>query len=115
MTLCVGILAWPWELALSRKRASEQVRLALRTQDPDTVVGLESWNAANLSLLFHDFFRLLPPQLGLAHFLSGPNDVVILRCEPCTACERCIHLQRCSLCSPLGVRKGHGAIIQPWV
>ena len=65
VTLCVDILTWPWELALSSKRVSEQVRLALRIQDPDTVVGLESWNAAaNLSLVFHDFFRLLPPQLG---------------------------------------------------
>ena len=40
------------------------VRLALRIQDPDTVVGLKSWNAAYLSFVFHDFFRLLPPQRG---------------------------------------------------
>ena len=55
MTLCVDILTLPWRLALSRKRVSEQVRLALRIQGPDTVVGLESWNAAYLSLVFHDF------------------------------------------------------------
>ena len=38
--------------------------LCLRIQYPDTVVGLEGWNAADLSFAFHDFFRLLPPQLG---------------------------------------------------
>ena len=57
LTLRVDVLTWPRELARSIKRVSEQVRLALRIQDPDTVVGLEGWNAANLSLVFHDFFR----------------------------------------------------------
>ena len=105
-------------LALSRKRVSEEVGLVLRIQHPSVLAGLERRYAANLGFAFHNFLCLLPPQLGsrpkTTHFLGGTSGVVVIsRRKPCAARESRFLLERCPLCCPLGVNKGHGTIIQP--